>query len=222
MIVGNGLIASAFIRNDFHSPDHVIFASGVSNSTETNPDCYQREISLIRDYIDKSTTFVYFSTTSIFDPTRQDSYYIKHKKLVEDLIREEAASFLIVRLSIMIGHSTNPHTLINYLVNAIKEQRPVELHANACRHLLDIDDLLPELSSYLEEPKPRKSVNILGSEKIRIPELISKIEAILNKKGNYSWIDAGACFSIPDNEAECKLIADPDYVEKILHKYIHH
>ena len=222
MIVGNGLIASAFIRNDFHSPDHVIFASGVSNSTETNPECYQREISLIRDYIDKSTTFVYFSTTSIFDPTRQDSYYINHKKQVEDLIRAEAESYLIVRLSIMIGHSTNPHTLINYLVNAINERRHIELHSKACRHLLDIDDLLPELTSYLEEENPRKSVNILGSQKIKIPELIGKIEAILNKKGNYTWADTGACYAIPDNEGECKLIPDPAYIEKILHKYIHH
>lgn len=222
MIVGNGLIASAFIRNGFHSTDHVIFASGVSNSTETNPASYQREISLIRDYIDKSTTFVYFSTTSIFDPTRQESYYINHKKQVEELIREESESFLIVRLSIMIGHSTNPHTLINYLVNAIKEKRPIELHANACRHLLDIDDLLPELTSYLEEEKPRKSVNILGSQKIKVPDLISKIEVILDKKGNYTWADTGACYAIPDHEGECKLIADPNYISKILQKYIHH
>ena len=222
MIVGNGLIASAFIRNDFHSPDHVIFASGVSNSTETSPESYQREISLIHDYIDKSTTFVYFSTTSIFDPTRQDSYYIKHKKVVENLIRKEAESFIIVRLSIMIGHSTNPHTLINYLVNAINERRPIELHANACRHLLDIDDLLPELISSLDEKNPRKSINILGSEKIKIPQLVNKIEAILNKKGNYSWVETGACYAIPENEGECKLIDDPNYVEKILQKYIHH
>ena len=220
MIVGNGLIASAFRHAGIHSPNHVIFASGVSNSTETRSEAYQRELTLLGNHIGKSTTIVYFSTTSIFDPTKQDSIYIRHKKHIEDIIQSEANSYLIVRLPIMIGHSTNPYTLINYLVNAIRDSRHIELHAKACRHLLDIDDLVPQLFNYLQEQPIRKHINILGSEKINIPELVKKIERIMQKHGNYSWLDTGACYDIPADEGDCIYIKGSNYVDKILEKYI--
>jgi nucleoside-diphosphate-sugar epimerase len=220
MIVGNGLIASAFRHAGIHSPHHVIFASGVSNSTETRSEAYQRELTLLDHHLGKSTTIVYFSTTSIFDPTKQDSIYIRHKKHIEDIIQSQANSFLIVRLPIMLGNSPNPFTLINFLVNAISKSRPLELHAKACRHLLDIDDLVPVLFKFIQETQTRNRINILGSEKITIPELVKKIESILHKRGNYTWLDTGACYDIPEDEGECIFIQDPDYTEKILKKYI--
>src|SRR5258706_941095 len=160
MIVGNGLIASAFNKAGFHSTRHVIFASGVSNSSETNPKAFDREISLIKNHLAKNTTFVYFSTTSIFDPSKQDSVYIEHKKTIETLIRDGAQSYIIVRLPIMVGPTNNPHTLINYLVNAIITQKPLQLHKNACRHLLDIDDLVGLLNPYLADEFVQLQINI--------------------------------------------------------------
>ena len=49
MIVGNGLIASSFIKHD--NDDVIIFASGVSNSLETNQDKFDREIDLLKSYM---------------------------------------------------------------------------------------------------------------------------------------------------------------------------
>lgn len=220
MIVGNGLIASAFIRAGFHSSDHVIFASGVSNSTETNPDAYKREWNLLNTSIAKNTTFVYFSTTSIFDPTRQDSVYILHKKSIETYIRSTADSYIIVRLPIIAGNSSNPYTLINFLVNAIRSNTRIQLHAKACRHLLDIDDLVPIILPYINEKISRLDLNIPGSEKISLPQLINEIENEMQRRGEYTWLDTGACYDIPEDAGVTLYVKQENYIQNILHKYL--
>jgi len=222
MIVGNGLIASAFINAGFQSSHHVIFASGISNSTETNPGAYQRELDLIKNTINPKTVFVYFSTTSIYDPTKQDSMYIQHKKQIENYLRNQAPLYIIVRLPIMIGPTANPNTLINYLVNAILSQTPIQLHAKACRHLLDVDDLVSLLMPFLNEEKAQKELNIPGSQPIKIPDLIHEIENVLRTNGKYSWLDAGACYSIPLDAGQCIYVNRENYIQNMLKKYFGH
>ena len=46
MIVGNGLIAKALQKID--APEMVFFASGVSNSLETNKTAFEREVNLLK------------------------------------------------------------------------------------------------------------------------------------------------------------------------------
>ncbi|MFN5841955.1 MAG: hypothetical protein ACK45G_01855, partial [Bacteroidota bacterium] len=68
MIVGSGLLANAF--SSFRSVDDmVIFASGVSNSTSTDRNQYDREVELLRKYINRQAKLIYFSTVSVFDPS---------------------------------------------------------------------------------------------------------------------------------------------------------
>jgi nucleoside-diphosphate-sugar epimerase len=119
----------------------------------------------------------------------------------------------------MVGPSHNPHTLVNYLVNAILEQKPIQLHKNACRNLLDIDDLVGLLNPYLADEFVQLQINIPGSEKTTIPDLVNKIENILHTHGNYTWLDIGACYDIPVASGECVFVHDHQYVEKILIKY---
>lgn len=224
MIIGRGLIATAFHKAQFNSDQHIIFASGVSNSSESNLAAFQREQDLLSSYIDKSTTIVYFSTTSIFDPTKSETAYIKHKLHIESMIRYSAPKYIIVRLPIMVGKTENPHTLINYLVNGILQNRQMVLQRNACRHLLDIDDLFPLLEAYLKDPSPAISINILGSAKTSIPDLINALEDTLGTKGNYSWTDDGACYDVPPIEGECIFVDCKNYVKEVLNKYFaqHH
>ncbi len=219
MIIGKGLIASAFIRAEFDSAHHLIFASGVSNSTETDPAAFTRELDLIRHHLAKNTTFVYFSTISVFDPSRQHSPYIRHKKHIEQIIRAEADRYLIIRLPIMLGHSDNPHTLINYLVRAILDQIPIQVHAHACRHLLDIDDLVPFVRPYFLRYQENICVNVVGSETIYAPALMRKLERLLHQHGLYEIIDAGACFEVPEGEGEILYASAPGYLDRILAKY---
>lgn len=219
MIIGKGLIASAFIRAEFDSAHHLIFASGVSNSTETDPAAFTRELDLIRHHLAKNTTFVYFSTISVFDPSRQASPYIQHKKQIEKIIRSEADRYLIIRLPIMLGRSENPYTLINYLVRAIVRQAPIQIHAHACRHLLDIDDLVPFATPYFLRADEKICINIPGSVAIYAPALMHKLETLLHRQGQYEIIDAGACFALPQNEGDILYASDPDYIDHVLTKY---
>ena len=219
MIIGRGLIATAFTNSLFDTPPYVVFASGVSNSTERDPMAYARELALLDTYFIKNTTLIYFSTTSIFDPTKTSSPYIQHKIGIENRIREEADSYIIVRLPILVGHTPNPHTLINFLVSAIREKRPIELHSEACRHILDIDDLVPVLQRYALDQDIRHTVNIPGSKKITVPELVTKIQAALGTEGVFTWQDTGACYEIPDNAGETIYVGDENYVDKVLAKY---
>ena len=43
MIVGNGLIASSFLKSGENYDKFIIFASGVSDSLNANEDSYKRE-----------------------------------------------------------------------------------------------------------------------------------------------------------------------------------
>ena len=220
MIVGRGLIATAFRNSFFDSPPYVVFASGVSNSTEMDEEAFAREKTLLNDYVNKNTTLIYFSTTSIFDPTKTTTPYIQHKLSIEKRILDTAESFLIVRLPILVGHTPNPYTLINFLANAILEQRQINLHAKACRHILDIDDLVPMLIPYGNDPKIRKVINIPGSAKITVPDLVTKLESVLHKKGVFTWEDTGACYEIPSDAGETIYLTRKHYVEEVLIKYL--
>jgi hypothetical protein len=220
MILGRGLIATAFKNSVFDSPLYVVFASGVSNSMESDPEAYARELALLDSSIVKNTTILYFSTTSIFDPTKLDSPYILHKLKVEQTIREKAESYIIVRLPILVGRTNNPHTLINFMVSAIRNKRTVELHALACRHLLDIDDLIPLLTPYQSDKKIRLVLNIPGSNKIPVPELVKKIEAVLGTSGVFIWKETGACYDIPSGTEDVIYVNRNNYVDQILTKYI--
>ena len=73
MIIGNGLIAKALIEID--APEMVFFASGVSNSLETNKASFEREVELFKKTIaeNKDRKFIYFSTLSIDDSSKKDS-----------------------------------------------------------------------------------------------------------------------------------------------------
>jgi hypothetical protein len=105
MIIGNGDIASVI-------PDRLgftFFASGVSNSQETNEDAYQREIDLLIEQ-DLDTRLVYFSSLAVFD---SEGRYFEHKRNMEYIVKQ-FPFYNIVRLG-NISWGSNPHTLINYL-----------------------------------------------------------------------------------------------------------
>lgn len=220
MIVGQGLIATAFKHSVFDAADLVVFASGVSNSTETRQENFDRETVLLDSYLTKDKPIIYFSTTSLFDPSKTDTPYIRHKLFLEERIMQRAAQHTIIRLPILIGRTDNPHTLINFLVKAIRGGQPITLHQNACRHLLDIDDLVTLVTRSMDPAKKAQIINILGSGSIRVPDLVGKIEHLLEKQGVFTWTDTGACYDIPQDAGPVIYVEQPDYVDHILKKYL--
>src|SRR5690606_373805 len=141
-IVGNGLIANAF-RN-YDSEDVVFFASGVSNSLETDENQFRREENLIRKTLieNPAKLFIYFSTCSIYDSSKNGSAYVNHKLNMEHLVSTESDKYLIARVSNVVGKGGNKNTLIDFLVNSIRENKMIQTHIDASRNLIDVEDVV--------------------------------------------------------------------------------
>jgi len=118
MIIGEGDVASAIIDRE----DLLFFASGVSNSQETRESEYQREKDLLLTQ-DRKQHLVYFGSLSIF---YADTRYARHKRGMEELVKENFGRYTIVRLG-TITWGNNPHTLINYFRARKKAGEPIEV-----------------------------------------------------------------------------------------------
>ena len=133
MIIGDGDIGIA-LRDALRPADDsfIFFASGVSNSQETRPEEYEREVKLLMRQ-DKEKHLVYFSTLSVF---YGDSPYVEHKKFMESKVQTEFEKWTIVRLG-NITFRNNPHTLINYL-----RAHPEAEIQDVYRYLIDKEEFL--------------------------------------------------------------------------------
>ena len=224
MVVGDGLVASAFA--EFRDDDeYVIFASGVSNSQETEASEYQREFDLLKSHLRSDACLVYFSTASIADQSRAHSHYIQHKIDIEAFIAEQASDYVIFRLPIVVGRSRNPHTLTNYLHNAIKEGNPINVYTKAIRYLIDIDDIGTLLPRFLKEKFVRNAVvNVAFDNGIAVPELIGHFEEVIGVKANATLKEVGTRFEI-DNQYFLDFLAainfqlPEDYLLEVIRKY---
>lgn len=114
MIVGNGDLYEA-LKDTLRAADDrfIFFASGVSNSSETDKDEFFRERRLLLSQ-DETKHLVYFSSLDTF--TKNSPYY-DHKKHQESLVKSVFANYTIIRLG-NITWGKNPHTFINNYKNA--------------------------------------------------------------------------------------------------------
>lgn len=165
VIIGNGDMASVLIDRE----DRLYFASGVSNSAETRKSEFLRESTLLLKQ-DGSSHLVYFSSLCIF---YLNTPYSGHKMNMENIIKCNFKKYTIVRLG-NITWGSNPHTLINYLKNKIRNNEPFQIQ-DTYRYIVGKEeflhwiDLIPDFSC---------EMNITG-EILTITEIIRRIELCL-------------------------------------------
>jgi UDP-2-acetamido-2,6-beta-L-arabino-hexul-4-ose reductase len=229
MVIGNGLIAKAFSK--YESNDKVvIFASGVSNSKETDESQYKREEILLKDTLLKfnNQIFVYFSTTSIYDNELKNSRYCSHKLLMENIVKNLSTKYYIFRLSEVVGKSKNKYQIVNYFYNVIKNQETFTLWQNACRRLIDVEDVYLLCNTLLTNKKYINNIyNITTPYKIKVTDIVTILEKILNIKSKAIIENKGNCYDIKGNciynilkdNLEFKYIWEKEYAEQILVKY---
>ncbi|HVP88507.1 MAG TPA: NAD-dependent epimerase/dehydratase family protein [Casimicrobiaceae bacterium] len=225
MVVGHGLLGRAF--SAYADDDRfVIFASGVANSLATDPASFAREQRLLGDVASRlgHALLVYFSTLSVLGPGPA-SAYVDHKLAMEDEVRR-LASYLIVRLPQVVGRSDNPATLVNFLVQRILSGSEFELWVDARRNLIDVEDVVKIVGHILEAGSIRSdTVAIASPFSLRAEDLVHVIEQILGKRAVARKIHAGYAPPI-DIAGVLPLFAasgvrfPPDYVERVLRKYI--
>jgi|LakMenEpi03Aug12_release.lakeMendotaPanAssembly.Ray.scaffolds.fasta_scaffold497489_2 nucleoside-diphosphate-sugar epimerase len=223
MIIGNGLLASAFRNSKMNFDDSIIFASGVSNSLEENQEEYDREESLIKQIIlkNRDLKFIYFSSSSV--GLIENKYYY-FKLSMEKLIKDSTSNYIIFRVPQIVGKSGNSKNLVNFLKNAIINQEKLTVCQNAIRFLIDVEDLV-NVVYYCKDKQNCKILNFYGIEKTNVIDLCNSIGNILQKKPVLNIVD--------DKKYETPLLKNSDiileaiasinisnYTSNVLKKYI--
>lgn len=224
MIIGNGLIANLFKEND--RDDVVFFASGVSNSLEIDKNAFLREENLLKKNVEQSENkiFIYFSTCSIYDSSKNGSPYVIHKLKMERLVEELCPKFLILRVSNAVGKGGNPNLLMNYLVNSVQKEKEITVHTSAKRNLIDADDVKNITLKLIHKNILNKIINVAYLTNFSTIEILEVLEKFFNKKIKTSLVDSGQSYliSIPEVESyftENHLSNKKEYLLRMLKRY---
>ena len=185
MIIGKGLIASAFELTKENYLDYIIFASGVSSSRENNDDEYNREKELIIETIkqNKGFKFIYFSSISV-----NVNKYFEHKLKMENIIKEYTSNYIIFRIPQVVGRIGNPNNLVNHIKNCILNGNEIMTNNYVERALLDVEDLVM-IVNYCKDKTIGETLNLSGIEKIKVYDLCNLIGELLNKKPIIKIVD---------------------------------
>ena len=100
MIVGSGLIAKTFAAHAGARERICFHAAGVSNSSCRDPREFERDRVRLRTSVENigaGALFVYFSTCSVEDPAARDNPYTRHKREMEEFVRERDGTFITLR-----------------------------------------------------------------------------------------------------------------------------
>lgn len=225
MIIGNGLIATIF--SEYRDNTAVlIFASGVSNSNETNISEFQREKELIKDSLNRfpDSKFVYFSTYSILDESLKERPYSIHKLKMENLIKSHSKDYLICRLTNIVGKGGNKNTVFNFLANSIKNNLEITAWSNATRNFLDIEDLKYIVNELITSNKNNQLVNIANPNNYKVSDIVKKMESFYRNEMVGEWVEKGVDTKIEISKIN-SIIGDIDrdfsinYIDYLLERY---
>ncbi len=216
------------LAKEFHSyinsDDIIIFASGVSNSKETDESEFKREKGLLEDTINANPLkkIIYFSTCSMYDNYFKHNKYTLHKLEMEAVIEKLATNYLIIRLPQVVG-ANNKHQLMGFLYDSIDNNKPFDLY-NIDRNIIDIFDIKKIVDFIVDNTLySNKTINVANPENINVLDLVKKIEKMLNKKALYKLVALEGSFIIDTSEIsfiikELKLFNDR-YTEQIIKSY---
>ena len=196
MVIGSGLLANALI--EFERDERIlVFASGVSNSSETRINEFERERNLLISHLGFDGLVVYIGTSSVNDPSLSESLYIRHKLDMEELVMNRLGDSIVFRLPIVVGQSKNRNTLINFLKDRIESNEAFELQKSACRHFIGHSDLTGLLPDLIRDDSFRgRVVNVRTTERVTLPDLLATLEKLLNVTATYSLVEKGSCYEI--------------------------
>lgn len=224
MVVGNGLIGSLFKKYD--KEDVVFFASGVSNSLETEYSQFKREEDLITKTLseNKNALFIYFSTCSIYDSSKTESAYVLHKLKMEQIIANSAEKYLILRVSNAVGNGGNENLLLNYLFRNVSLGKTIDVYTKATRNLIDVEDIKDITYFLIENKVHNKIINVAYLHEYPILEILEKIETLSGSTPKTNLIEDGNQYHIHLDYSKIyfeqrNLINKSEYLGNIITRY---
>ena len=182
MIIGNGLVASEFKKQESKFKNCLIFAAGVSNSKEVDDSEFLRDKNLLISALQKhkDLKFVYISTILA---GYVDNAYYRHKLEMEELVKNYANSYVIFKVPQLVGRGGNSNTLLNYFKSRIINEEPVPVYHDSKRSLMDILDLT-NMVYYFLNIVDRETIIIPGIEILKATDLCKMVAATLGKPAN--------------------------------------
>jgi len=231
-IIGSGFIAKNFEKYDkfFKKLCIKLYAAGVSNSLCSDKSLFEKDKGRIIDFskkISKDQTLLYFSTCSVYDPSRNNNLYVKHKLNIENFIKDSFQKFLIVRLPEVVGKNSNVNTLVNFFFNKIKNKDKFDLWSNANRSIIDIEDVVKILIDFLSNVGVEKNqmINIANPKKSSAIHIVYILENLTGTKAKYNLITKGEknwsidTESTNDSMKKLNITFGKNYLENVLKKY---
>jgi len=212
MIIGNGLMATACKEID--REDVLFFASGVSNSRETDSKQFNRERLLLKKTITtyKDKVIVYFSTTSI-----EDTLYVGHKNKMCDIVGT-VPRYIILKLSQAVGVGGNKNNLFNYLKETIKKGDEMKVYLDMERAFIDVDDIIVLLDRLI-------GTNLYGIHVFSYVEkmMVADIVRIMSEEMGISPIIkliTGVKSVLPENSDNIVIPYSSGYIRNVIKKYV--
>lgn len=188
------MLATCFAAYSEQS-DVCVFASGVSNSKTHDTRAFKREEALLTETLTThpNAHLLYFSTCSVYDPAERDSAYCHHKLHIESLIQAASNHFTIFRVSQILGRSSNPNTLINFLLQAIIARQHFELWEYAYRNIIGLDDVAHIVDYVLQHQLfQNEIVNLACPHNLSVREIVHAVEQHTGLQAQYSLVPKGA------------------------------
>lgn len=224
MVIGNGMIANRF--SEYANKNITVFASGVSNSSETDSENFKREETLLKNALKYPTKkFIYFSSCDVDNPSVNSKAYYQHKLNMEKIVASSTLSYCIFRLPQVVGMYGNKNTLINFLMDRIESATPFEIWLGTEKNIIDIEDVYRIVNYIIENEKCSNAVcNIINTNYVSVLDIVNIIEKKLDKKAYYvsrflntTYHYDSSCIEAILKELEIEF--DKEYFERLISKY---
>lgn len=226
MIIGRGLVATAFATDWQHDEATVVVAAGVSNSSESDPAAFEREALLLTEVLARPSArqIVYFGSCAVGNPAERKTPYLQHKAAMEARVLADPRG-QVFRLPQVVGEGGNPHTLTNFLRSRIESGETFEVWARAERNLIDIADVAALGTHVLRHPGafPRQMA-LADIRSTNMLTIVRCMELVLGRRGNYQVLDQGVAFPIDTFDCQraaeaCGVPLGEGYLRALLEKY---
>jgi nucleoside-diphosphate-sugar epimerase len=240
-ILGSGFLARHLGTIGDRHPHAVVLAAGVSQVGSDDPIAFAREARLVRDTArecrDTGRTLVFFSTASAGlygapdcagreDCPHPTSPYGHHKLAMERLVMDSGCTWLILRLSHLVGPDQARHQLIPAMVRQV-ESGAVRLFRRTRRDLLDVRHFVSIVDHLLAARVTNEMINLASGTAVPIDDVVTHIADLLGRRPHREYVDLSSDHHVSVRKLRCLLPGGRsghhhDDYKAVLNRYVPH
>ena len=199
-------------------------------------------LQLIKNLSQTSLKIIFLSSEYVFDgnegkysdnhPKDPKTAYGKHKKIIEDEIKNLTDNFLVLRLSKMYGLTRGDKTILDEAANLLNQKKEILAASDQYFNPTFIDDLVKAIID-IQEKNLRGYINVCAPETWSRFEMWTQLAQIMNK--NINLIKKIKLYDIPimkgrplntsmvcnrlNQETQSKFISLKDAIKKVASNY---